>query len=54
MLENKSILEITSLIKSKEILVKDVVKFYLERIKKYNPALNAIILQKEDEKFLMK
>ena len=50
MFENKSILEITSLIKSKEILVKDVVEFYLERIKKYNPALNAIVLQKEEEK----
>ena len=49
MFENKSILEITSLIKSKEILVKDVVEFYLERIKKYNPALNAIVLQKEEE-----
>ena len=50
MFDNKSILEITSLIKSKEILVKDVVEFYLERIKKYNPTLNAIVLQKEEEK----
>ena len=49
MFENKSILEITSLIKSKEATVKEVVKFYLERIKKYNPALNAIVLQKEEE-----
>ena len=49
MFENKSILEITSLIKSKETTVKEVVKFYLERIKKYNPALNAIVLQKEEE-----
>ena len=49
MLENKSILEITSLIKSKEISAKEVVEFYLERIKKYNPALNAIVLQKEEE-----
>ena len=48
MFENKSILEITSLIKSKEILVKEVVEFYLERIKKYNPVLNAIVLQKEE------
>ena len=45
MLENKSILEITSLIKSKEISAKEVVEFYLERIKKYNPALNAIVIQ---------
>ena len=49
MFENKSILEIKSLIKSKEVTVKEVVKFYLERIKKYNPALNAIVLQKEEE-----
>jgi amidase len=49
MFENKSILEITSLIKSKEATVKEVVKFYLERIKQYNPALNAIVLQKEEE-----
>ena len=49
MFENKSILEITSLIKSKEVTVKEVAKFYLERIKKYNPALNAIVLQKEEE-----
>ena len=49
MFENKSILEIKSLIKSKEVTIKEVVKFYLERIKKYNPALNAIVLQKEEE-----
>ena len=49
MFENKSILEIKSLIKSKEVTVKEVVKFYLERIKKYNPALNAIVLKKEEE-----
>ena len=54
MFENKSILEIKSLIKSKEVTVKEVVKFYLERIKKYNPALNAIVLQKKKNKFFMK
>ena len=48
MFENKSILEIISLIKSKDVLVKEVVEFYLERIKKYNPVLNAIVLQKEE------
>ena len=41
MFENKSILEIKSLIKSKDVLAKEVVEFYLERIKKYNPVLNA-------------
>ena len=50
MLEQKSILEIISLVKSKEVLVKEVVQFYFERIKKYNPALNAIVIKKEEEK----
>ena len=53
MFENKSILEIISLIKSKEILVKEVVEFYIERIKKYNPALNAIVLQKEEDQLFL-
>ena len=50
MLENKSISEIISLVQSKEILVKEVVEFYLERIKKYNPALNAIVTSKRRRK----
>ena len=52
MFENKSILEIISLIQSKQVLVKEVVEFYLQRIKKYNPTLNAIVLLKEEEKIL--
>ena len=52
MLENKSISEIITLIQSKEVLVKEVVEFYLQRIKKYNPLLNAIVLLKEEEKIL--
>ncbi len=52
MFENKSILEIISLIRSKEVLVKEVVEFYLQRITKYNPILNAIVLLKEEEKIL--
>ena len=52
MFENKSISEIISLIQSKEVLVKEVVEFYLQRIKKYNPTLNAIVLLKEEEKIL--
>ena len=43
MLENKSVKETISLIKSREISVKEVVQFYLERIYKYNQSLNAII-----------
>jgi Asp-tRNA(Asn)/Glu-tRNA(Gln) amidotransferase A subunit family amidase len=52
MFENKSISEIISLIQSKQVLVKEVVEFYLQRIKKYNPTLNAIVLLKEEEKIL--
>ena len=52
MFDNKSISEIISLIKSNEVLVKEVVEFYLQRIKKYNPTLNAIVLLKEEEKIL--
>ena len=52
MFENKSISEIISLIHSKEVLVKEVVEFYLQRIKNYNPKLNAIILLKEEERIL--
>ena len=52
MFENKSISEIISLIQSKEVLVKEVVEFYLQRIKKYNPTLNAIVLLKEEERIL--
>ena len=47
MLENRSVKEIISLIKKKEISVREVVNFYLERIKKYNPSLNAIVSIKD-------
>jgi Asp-tRNAAsn/Glu-tRNAGln amidotransferase A subunit and related amidases len=52
MLENKSVKEIISLIKSKEASIKEVVIFYLERIKKYNPSLNAIVSIKEEEQII--
>ena len=52
MLENRSIKEIISLINKKEISVREVVNFYLERIKKYNPSLNAIVSIKDEEQIL--
>ena len=52
MLENKSVKEIISLIKTKEASIKEVVIFYLERIKKYNPSLNAIVSIKEEEQII--
>ena len=52
MFEDKSISEIILLIQSKKVSVKEVVEFYLERIKKYNPTLNAIVLQIDEQKIL--
>ena len=52
MLENKSVKETISLIKSREISVKEVVQFYLERIYKYNQSLNAIISKVDEKKIL--
>ena len=52
MLENKKVSEIIKLIQTKQISVKEVVEFYLARIEKYNPKLNAIILLRETEKIL--
>ena len=52
MLENKKVEEIVSHIKSKEISVREVVQFYLERIQKYNHFLNAIVSKIDDEKII--
>ena len=52
MLENKNVSEIINLIQSKQISVKEVVEFYIKRIEKYNPKLNAIVLLKETKKIL--
>ena len=52
MLENRSVKEIISLIHKKEISVREVVSFYLERIKKYNPSLNAIVSIKDEEEII--
>ena len=52
MLDNKKVSEITNLIHSKKISVKEVVEYYLKRIEKYNSKLNAIVLLRETEKIL--
>ena len=49
MLENKSVKEIISLIKKKDVSVKEIVGLYFERIKKFNPSLNAIVSIKDEE-----
>jgi Asp-tRNAAsn/Glu-tRNAGln amidotransferase A subunit and related amidases len=49
MLENQSVEEIQNNIKSREISIKEVIEYYLDRIDKFNPDLNAIVLQKDRE-----
>ena len=49
MLENLSVEEIQNNIKSREISIKEVIEYYLDRIEKINPDLNAIVLQKDRE-----
>ena len=52
MLENKKIQEIITHIHKKELSIKEVVQYYLNRIKKINTSLNAIILQKDEKKII--
>jgi amidase len=52
MLENKSVKEIITIIHKKEVSVKEVVNYYLDRIKKYNPALNAIVSMKDEKEII--
>jgi len=50
MLENLSVQEIVSRITSKQINTKEVSEYYLNRIQKLNPMLNAIVSLKDEEK----
>ncbi len=52
MLENKSVKEIISIIHKKEASIKEVVNFYLDRIKKFNSSLNAIVSIKDEEEII--
>ena len=47
MLNNQSIKEIQKSIYSRQISIKEVVEYYLDRIEKLNPNLNAFVLQKD-------
>ena len=49
MIENQSVKEIQNNIKSRQVSIKEVVEYYLDRIEKFNPDLNAIVLQKDRE-----
>ena len=49
MLNNQSVKEIQKSIYSRQISIKEVVEYYLDKIEKFNPDLNAIVLQKDRE-----
>ena len=49
MLENLSVQEIVSLIISKKISPEEVADYYLNRIRKLNPVLNAIVSLKDED-----
>ncbi len=49
MLENQSVYEIQKNIRNRQISVKEVLEYYLDKIEKLNPDLNAIVLQKDRE-----
>ena len=53
MLNNQSVKEIQKSIYSRQISIKEVVEYYLDKIEKFNPSLNAIVLQK-DRKLIIK
>ena len=52
MLESQSVKELQNKINSRQISIKEVVEYYLDRIEKLNPDLNAIVLQKDQELIL--
>ena len=49
MLENLSADKIVSNIIEKKISTEEVIDYYLQRIKKYNPVINAIVSLKDEE-----
>ena len=49
MLESLSVQDIVSNILSKKIKAEEVTEFYLNRIKKLNPVLNAIVSLKDED-----
>ena len=52
MLQDKSIEEILSSIKKKDLSVKEVIEHYLTQIKKFNPILNAIVSMKDEQNII--
>ena len=52
MFENKTVKELIFLIKNKEISIKELNKYYLEKINNINPKLNAIVSLKDENEIL--
>ena len=49
MLDHLSVEEIQKNINNRQISIKEVLVYYLERIEKFNKDINAIVLQKDRE-----
>ena len=47
MLEDQSVEKIIHSINQRQISIKEVMEYYLDRIEKFNPDLNAIVLLKD-------
>ena len=52
MFENKTVKELILLIKNREISIKELNKYYLEKINNINPKLNAIVSLKDENEIL--
>ena len=52
MFENKTVKELIFLIKNREISIKELNKYYLEKINNINPKLNAIVSLKDENEIL--
>ena len=52
MFENKTVKELIFLIKNREITIKELNKYYLEKINNINPKLNAIVSLKDENEIL--
>ena len=52
MFENKTVKELIFLIKNREISIKELNKYYLEKINNINPKLNEIVSLKDENEIL--
>ena len=52
MFENKSVKDLISLVKKGDITIRELNEYYLQKIKKINPKLNAIVSIKNENQIL--